>query len=84
MPAALHRTEKPNHEPDFRASGTGEEHSAAVAGAVRTVAHIDRLEGRQTASEISVARLTMRVTMWATVGVTVATLVIQIAFKFVG
>lgn len=43
--------------------------------------HIDRLEERQTQCEITVAGIATRVTMWASLGVTAATVVIQLVFN---
>ena len=46
--------------------------------------HVDRLEGRITRCEISVAGVATRVTMWASLGVTAATVGIQLLFRLLG
>ena len=47
-------------------------------------AHQDRTDDRVTQCEISVAGVAKSVTMWASFGVTVATILVQIAFRLLG
>ena len=64
----------------------GIRNDAAIKGLhedVRTLAvRSDRHEDRLTQIEITVASLTTRVAMWAAFAVTIATIVTQIAMKF--
>ena len=46
--------------------------------------HQDRTDQRITNCEISVASVATRVTVWAAVGVTAATVAVQIVFKLLG
>ena len=45
---------------------------------------VTRLEERMTSCEIDVAGIATRVTMWASLGVTIASVGIQILFKLLG